>query len=146
MKPLFGVKKYLDQSTIGKELIELVSLRASQINGCAACLDIHSRELLANGEPPQRLFTLSAWRKTSLFSEKEQAALAWTEALTLLDGNHVSDNIYEGAAKHFTETELIDLALAVGFINVANRLNIAFETTVGNYDVDQVVKQFSQTA
>jgi len=146
MKPLFGVKKYLDQSTIGKELIELVSLRASQINGCAACLDIHSKELLANGEPSQRLFTLSAWRKTSLFSEKERAALAWTEALTLLDGNHVPDNIYEDAAKHFTETELIDLALAVGFINVANRLNIAFETTVGNYDADQVVKQFSQTA
>jgi alkylhydroperoxidase family enzyme len=107
---------------------------------------MHSKELLAKGESSQRLFLLNAWRETSLFSEKERAALAWAEALTLLDGNSVPDNTYADAARHFSETELIDLTVAVGFINVANRINIAFETSVGNYDVDQVVSQFSQTA
>ena len=146
MKPLFGVKNYLDQSTIGKELVELVFFRVSQINGCAVCLDMHSKELVAKGESLQRLFLLNAWRETPLFAEKERAALAWAEAVTLLDGNSVPDNAYEEAARHFTEKELIDLTLAVGFINVANRLNIAFETPVEDYDVDQVVNKLSQTA
>ena len=143
MKPLFGVKKYLDQSTVSKELIELISFRVSQMNGCPVCLDLHSKELLAKGESVQRLFLLNGWRETSLFSDAERAALDWAEALTLLDGNSVPDYIYEEAATHFTETEMIDLALAVGFINVANRLNTAFETPVGNYDVGEIVSQFA---
>jgi AhpD family alkylhydroperoxidase len=146
MKPLFGVKHYLEQSTIGKELVELVFFRVSQINGCAVCLDMHSKELVAKGESLQRLFLLNAWRETPLFAEKERAALAWAEAVTLLDGNSVPYNTYEEAARHFTEKELIDLTLAVGFINVANRLNIAFETPVEDYNVDQVVNKLSQTA
>lgn len=146
MKPLFGVKKYLDQSTVDKELVELISFRVSQMNGCAVCLDLHSKELLATGESVRRLLLLNAWRETPLFSEKERAALEFAEALTLLDDNNVPDNIYDEAAEHFTETEMIDLALAVGFINVANRLNIVFETPIGNYDVDQIASEFAQTA
>lgn len=146
MKPLFGIKNHLDQSTIGKELVELVFMRVSQINGCAVCLDMHSKELIARGAPLQRLFLLNAWRETPLFAEKERAALAWAEAVTVLDGNGVPDDTYEAAARHFTEKELIDLTLAVGFINVANRLNIAFETPVEDYNVEQVVNKLAQTA
>lgn len=142
MKPLFSVKKYLDQCSVGQELVELISFRVSQINGCPVCLDMHSRELLSKGESVQRLLLLNAWQETPLFSEREHAALNWAEALTRLDGNRVPDHIYEEAARHFTETEMIDLALAVGFINVANRLNIAFETPVGPYDVEKIVSQF----
>ncbi|WP_207421571.1 carboxymuconolactone decarboxylase family protein [Desertivirga brevis] len=144
MKPLFGVKKHLDQSSLGKDLVELISLRVSQINGCGVCLHLHSKELLLKGEPAQRLILLDAWRKTSLFSEKERAALAWAEALTLLEGNTVNDEIYEEAIGQFSESELIDLTLAVGFINVANRLNIAFETPVEDYDVNDLVNQLTQ--
>ena len=145
MKPLFGVKKHLDESTVGKELVELISFRVSQMNGCPVCLEMHSKELLAKGESARRLLLLNAWRETPLFSERERAALDWAEALTLLDGNSVPDSIYEEAARHFTETEMIDLALAVGFINVANRLNIAFETPIGYNNTDQIVSQLAQT-
>ncbi|WP_057937830.1 carboxymuconolactone decarboxylase family protein [Algoriphagus resistens] len=145
MKPLFGVKKHLDQSPLKKELIELVSFRVSQINGCAVCLDMHSKELISQGESSQRLFLLNAWRETPLFSAKERAALAWAEALTLLHENNVPDSVYDEAAKHFSETELLDLALSVGFINVANRLNIAFATPAANYDAEQVINQLSQS-
>src|SRR5688500_2896123 len=89
MKSLFGVKKYLDQSSVGKELLELISFRVSQMNGCAVCLDLHSKELLTKSEPVQRLLLLNAWRETTLFSERERAALGWAEALTLIDGNSV---------------------------------------------------------
>ena len=143
MKPLFAVKMHLDQSPIGKKLIELVSFRVSQINGCAVCLDMHSKELVSKGVPTQQLFLLNAWRETTLFSEKERAALAWAEALTLLEGNKVPDPVYEEASRHFNDAELIDLTLAVGFINVANRLNIAFHTPVKDYDVEHMVNQLS---
>jgi AhpD family alkylhydroperoxidase len=140
MKALFGLKKHLDQSPIDNQLIELLSFRVSQINGCAACLDMHSKELLAKGESAQRLLVLDAWRETSFFSEKERAVLDWAEALTILEGSLVPDNIYEEVAQHFTETELIDLTLAVALINTANRLNIAFGTPAGAYEVGQLPK------
>lgn len=138
MKSLIGIKKHLDQSTIGNQLVELLSFRVSQINGCAVCLEMHSKELLAKGESAQRLFLLNAWRETPFFSEKERAALEWAEALTLLEENHVPDSVFEEVASHFTETELIDLTLAVTFINTANRFNIAFGTPVGTYQVGQL--------
>ena len=131
MKPLMGVKNYLDQSSVDNDLLELVSFRVSQINGCALCLDMHAKQLLAKGESVQRLLLLDAWRETSFFSEKERAALDWAEALTTLEGSLVPDAIYEEVAAHFSDTELIDLTLAIGFINTANRLNIAFGTPVG---------------
>ena len=130
-----GIKKYLDHSAIENHLIELLSFRVSQINGCAFCLDMHSKELLAKGESAQRLFVMDAWRETPFFSEKERAVLAWAEALTKLDGSHVPDEVYEEVAKQFTETELVDLTLAVTAINTANRLNIAFGAPVGAYEV-----------
>ncbi len=137
VKSLMGMKKYLDQSSIGQHLIELLSFRVSQINGCAYCLDMHSKELLAKGESAQRLFVMDAWRETPFFSEKERAVLAWAEALTLLDENCVPDAVYEEVAKHFTESELVDLTYAVTLINTANRLNIAFGAPVGTYEVGQ---------
>lgn len=138
MRSLIGIKKHLDQSPIGNQLVELVSFRVSQINGCAVCLDMHSKELLSKGESAQRLFLLDAWRETPFFSEKERAALDWAEALTTLEGSLVPDNIYEKVAQHFNETELIDLTLAVAFINTANRFNIAFGTPVGTYELSQL--------
>lgn len=135
VKTMMGIKKYLDRSTIENHLIELLSFRVSQINGCAFCLDMHSKELLAKGESAQRLFVMDAWRETPFFSEKERAVLAWAEALTNLEGSLVPDKIYEEVARHFTETELIDLTLAVTGINTANRLNIAFGAPVGAYEV-----------
>lgn len=135
VKTMMGVKKYLDQSPIENHLIELLSFRVSQMNGCAFCLDMHSKELLAKGESSQRLFVMAAWREAPFFSEKERAVLDWAEALTKLDGSRVPDDVYNEVAKYFTETELIDLTLAVTAINTANRLNIAFGAPVGAYEV-----------
>lgn len=139
VKSLIGIKRYLDQSSIDNQLIELLSFRVSQINGCAFCLDMHSKELLAKGESAQRLFVMDAWREAPFFSEKERAVLGWAEALTILEGSLVPDDVYEEVAKHFTETELIDLTLAVNAINMANRFNIAFGAPVGAYEVGQFV-------
>ncbi|HEU5148236.1 MAG TPA: carboxymuconolactone decarboxylase family protein [Chryseosolibacter sp.] len=137
-KFLRGIAKHLDESSIDKQLFELLSFRVSQINGCAFCLDMHSKELLAEGESAQRLFVLDAWREAPCFSEKERAALAWAEALTTLDGGLVPDDVYEEVAKHFTETELVELTLAITGINTANRFNIAFGAPVGAYQVGQM--------
>ena len=135
IKSIYGIQRPLNKSSIDKQLFELLFFRVSQINGCAFCLDMHSKELLANGESAQRLFVMDAWRETPFFSEKERAVLAWAEALTKLDGSHVPDEVYEEVAKQFTETELVDLTLAVTAINTANRLNIAFGAPVGAYEV-----------
>ena len=116
-------------------LLELVKLRASQINGCAHCIDMHSKELRAAGESEQRLYLLDAWRESPLYSERERAALAWTEALTLVTQGHVPDEVYEVARGQFDERELADLTLAIVAINGANRLNIAFRTVPGPYRV-----------
>src|SRR5690606_26762028 len=117
IKSIYGIQRHLNKSSIDKQLFELLFFRVSQINGCAFCLDMHSKELLANGESAQRLFVLDAWRETPFFSEKERAALAWAEALTKLEGSHVPDDVYQEVAEYFTETELIDLTLAVTAIN-----------------------------
>lgn len=116
-------------------LLELVKMRASQLNACAYCLDMHSKEARASGETEQRLYLLDAWRETPLYSERERAALAWTEAVTRLDAGHVPDDVYAHARAHFTEEELVDLTLAVIAINGWNRLAIAFRTEAGHYRV-----------
>ncbi|MDM8173514.1 carboxymuconolactone decarboxylase family protein [Olivibacter sp. 47] len=134
LKALFGVGAYLKKSSIEKNLQELVHFRISQINKCAYCLDMHSKELRAAGETEQRLYGLSAWRETSYFSARERAALAWAEAVNHCD---VPDNIYQEAKAHFSDEELVDLTLTVGAINVWNRLNIAFHTVPGDYKVGQ---------
>ena len=107
-------------------LLELVKTRASQINGCAFCLDMHTRDALAQGETAQRLLLLPAWRETGLYSGRERAALAWTEALTLVHDDYVPDAVYEQASSAFTPQELVELSLAIVAINGWNRLSVAF--------------------
>ena len=116
-------------------LLELIKLRASQINGCAHCIDMHTKELRAGGESEQRLYLLNAWDESPFYSDRERAALAWTEALTLITDGHVPDDVYEQARAQFSEEELANLTLAIVAINGANRLNIAFRTVPGSYRV-----------
>jgi AhpD family alkylhydroperoxidase len=110
-----------------------MKIRASQINGCAFCLDMHSKDARVAGETEQRLYALSAWRETPFFSERERAALAWTETVTRISENHVSDEAYESVRQHFSEKELVDLTLAIVAINGWNRLAISFRTVPGSY-------------
>jgi AhpD family alkylhydroperoxidase len=114
-------------------LLELVKLRASQINGCAHCIDMHTKDLRAHGESEQRLYLLDAWREAPIYSDRERAALAWCEALTLVTQGHVPDEIYNAVRAQFNEEELANLTLAVIAINGANRVNIAFRTVPGSY-------------
>jgi AhpD family alkylhydroperoxidase len=125
-----SVRKF---SKIELSLIELVKMRASQLNGCAYCLDMHSKNARAGGETEQRLYTLSAWRETPFFTDRECAALAWTEAVTLITEGHVSDAVYEEARRHFSEEELVHLSMSVVAINGWNRLAIAFRAVPGAY-------------
>lgn len=133
MKPLFSIGAYLSKSSLDQSLLELLNFRVSQINGCAYCLDMHSKDLRAKGESEQRLYLISAWREVSLYTERERAALAYAEALTKLTGNEVPDEVYEEATEQFSEEELVDLTLAIVTINSYNRINIAFQTPAGGY-------------
>ena len=108
-------------------------MRASQINGCAYCLDMHSKDARAEGETEQRLYTLDAWHETPFFSPRERAALAWTEALTLISETHAPDDVFEELRAHFSEREIADLTLAIGAINAWNRFAISFRVEVGTY-------------
>ena len=132
-KAMRGLEQYVRQSGLEPALLELVRIRASQINGCAFCLDMHTQDARAAGESEQSLHTLSAWRETAFFNEREQAALAWTEMVTLVSERHVSDEIYESVRRHFSEKELVDLTLAIIAINGWNRLAISFRTVPGSY-------------
>jgi AhpD family alkylhydroperoxidase len=120
-------------SKLEPPLLELVRMRASQINGCAFCLDMHSKDARAAGESEQRLYTLNAWRETPFFTDRERAALEWTEAVTLVAGEHVPDAVYEEVRRHFSDEELVNLTLAVVTINGWNRLSIAFRAVPGAY-------------
>jgi AhpD family alkylhydroperoxidase len=120
-------------SKLEPALIELVKMRASQINGCAFCIDMHSQDARANGESEQRLYALNAWRETPFFTERERAALAWTEAVTLVSQDHVPDAVYDHVKGHFTEEELVNLTLAVITINGWNRLAVSFRMVPGEY-------------
>jgi len=130
---LSELEKYLQECGLEEPLLKLIMLRASQINGCAYCLDMHWKDLRALGESEQRLYSLDAWRESPYYSDRERAALAWTEAVTRVSETHVPDKVYEGAKKHFSEKELADLTLAVATINMWNRLAIAGRTTPGAY-------------
>ena len=128
-----AVDRYLQTCGLEPRLILLAQLRASQINGCAYCLDMHWKDLRAAGENEQRLYSLDAWRECPYYSERERAALAWTEAVTLVAGGHVPDAVYEEARSHFGEKELADLTLVVAAINAWNRLSIAARLRPGTY-------------
>jgi len=134
-KAMSGLEAYLHGCGLEQGLLHLVKLRASQINGCAFCLDMHWKDLRAIGEEEQRLYSLDAWRECPWYSDRERAALAWTEALTLITQGHVPDAVYEEARKQFNEKELTDLSIAVTTINAWNRLSIAARTTPGTYKV-----------
>jgi AhpD family alkylhydroperoxidase len=125
-KALLGVENYVRQSGLEQRLIELVKMRASQINGCAYCLDMHSRDARRAGETEQRLYLLDAWHETSLYTPREQVALAWTDAVTRIADTHAPDDVYEGLRSHFSEKEIVDLTILVGMINLWNRLAISF--------------------
>lgn len=137
LKAMLGISAYLVKSSLEKNLLQLIEYRVSQINGCAYCLDMHSKDLRHGGETEQRIYMIAAWRETSLFTSRERAALAWAESVTLLDKGHVPDDVYEEVRKEFNDTEIIDLTLAVAAINSWNRLNIAFRTEAGGYQPGQ---------
>ncbi|HWE72181.1 MAG TPA: carboxymuconolactone decarboxylase family protein [Stellaceae bacterium] len=132
-KAISVLHTFLHHCGLERSLLELVKLRASQINGCAHCIDMHAKELRADGDDEQRLYLLNAWKEAPIYSERERAALAWTEAVTLVAETHVPDDLYECVRKQFNETELANLTLAIVAINGANRLNVAFRTVAGSY-------------
>ena len=133
MNAISNLHAYVRNCGLDHKLLELVKLRASQVNGCAWCMDMHSKELRAAGEDEQKLHLLSAWRECPFYSERERAALAWTEALTLLKGGNVPDEVLAAARSQFSEEELVKLTVAIVAINGANRINIGFRTVPGSY-------------
>jgi AhpD family alkylhydroperoxidase len=134
LKAVLQVQAYINNhSGLEQSLLNLIWLRASQINGCAWCIDMHTKDARALGETEQRLYALNAWWDAPFYSERERAALAWTEAVTLVAKDHVPDEVYDHARKHFNEKELVNLTLAVAQINVWNRLNVAFRNVPGDY-------------
>src|SRR5665811_1042343 len=122
------LEHHVRQSGLDHQLLELVRTRASQLNGCAFCLDMHSKDAIAAGETPQRLLVLSAWRDAPFYTERERAALAWTEAVTKLGPSGVPDELYRTARQQFDERQLVDLTMAIVAINGWNRLAIAFHS------------------
>jgi AhpD family alkylhydroperoxidase len=132
-KALFAMEKYIATCGLDHKLIHLIKMRASQINGCAFCIDMHSKDARAIGETEQRLYELNAWRETPFYTDSERAALEWTESLTLVSETHVPDEVYENVRKHFSEKEIVDLILIVGMINLWNRLAISVRAVPGEY-------------
>ena len=131
---MLGLETHVRKSSkLEPSLIELVKMRASQINGCAYCLDMHSKDARAAGETEQRLYLLNAWREAPFYTDRERAALAWTEAVTLVSVDHVPDRVYEEARQRFSEEELVNLTMAIVTINGWNRLSIAFRAVPGEY-------------
>lgn len=128
MEAMLGLEKYIAQSGLDKKLYELIKTRASQMNGCAYCINMHVRDALKQGETTQRLFLLDAWRETTLFTDKERATLALTEAMTFITNGHVPDDVYNEAAKHLTEKELAAVIMTIVTINAWNRISIALRT------------------
>ncbi len=130
---MLGLEHYLHSCGLEESLIHLIKLRASQVNGCAYCIDMHWKDLKSIGENDQRLYSLDAWEETPFYSERERAALAWTDAVTRITESHVPDELYQRVRQHFSEKELVDLTLAVATINAWNRLSISMRTEPGTY-------------
>ena len=132
-KAMMGLEQAVHASGLETSLLDLVRLRASQVNGCAYCIDMHWKDLRAHGESEQRLYELNAWRESPFYSERERAAMAFTEAVTLVTDGHVPDEVFEAARKQFNDVELLYLTLAVVAINGWNRISISFRTVPGTY-------------
>jgi AhpD family alkylhydroperoxidase len=133
IKAMLGLERQVRQGGLDHRLVDLVRMRASQLNGCAYCLDMHSKDARATGETEQRLYGLDAWRETPYYSARERAALEWTEAVTLVSETRVPDDVYERVREQFSEDELVHLSLAIVAINGWNRLNVAMRTVPGTY-------------
>lgn len=133
LEAMRGLERYTHASGLAGKLLELVKMRASQVNGCAYCIDMHSKDARALGESEQRLYALDAWRETPFFDARERAALAWTEAVTCISDGHAPDDVYGEVRQHFSEKELVDLTLAIVAINGWNRLAIAFRAVPGGH-------------
>jgi AhpD family alkylhydroperoxidase len=133
-KAMLALSQAVEKTGLAPQLIDLVNYRVSQLNGCAFCLAMHSKDLRARGETEQRLYMISAWRDAPhLYSDRERAALAWAEAVTRLEGQQVPDAVYDAACQEFSEDELTQLTLAIVAINGWNRFNAAFHTPAGSY-------------
>lgn len=139
MRAMNGLQSYVDDCGLDHLLLELVKLRASQINGCAYCVDMHTKDARALGETEQRLYCLSVWRECSFYTDRERAALEWTEALTRISETHVPDEIYDAVRPHFSDKELADLTLAIVLINGWNRFAISFRSEPGTYQPKRIV-------
>jgi len=145
VEAMLGLSNYLRSSGLDESLVNLISLRASQINGCAFCIDMHWKDLRAAGETEQRLYGLDAWEESPYYTDRERAALAWTESVTNIREGHVPDEVYEHVRDFFSEKELADLTLAVAAINSWNRLNIAVRTKAGTYHPPKA-REFKKSA
>jgi AhpD family alkylhydroperoxidase len=133
VQAMLHLEAVIRRSGLEAPLMELVKVRASQLNGCAFCLDMHTKDARAHGETEQRLYTLNAWREAPFFTDRERAALAWTEAITNIQQGHAADEVYAAARKQFNEQELVKLTFAITQINSWNRIAIAFRPEVGPY-------------
>jgi AhpD family alkylhydroperoxidase len=142
-RAMAGLEHYLRGSGLEETLLHLIKLRASQINSCAYCMDMHWKDLKAAGEQDQRLYELNAWEEAPFYTDRERAALAWTDAVTRVSETHVPDEVYDKVRKHFAEKELADLTLAVATINAWNRLAISARTVPGTYEVPKARLQKS---
>ncbi len=132
-RAMLGLEKAVDESGLEPSLLDLIKLRASQINGCAYCLDMHWKDARARGESEQRLYSLDTWRETPYYTARERGALAWAEAVTLIADTHAPDELYEQVRRHFSEEELANLTFALAAINGWNRLAISMRTEPGTY-------------
>lgn len=144
LQAMVGLEKVVHQSTLDEKLLELIKIRSSQINGCAHCLDMHTKDAVAIGENEQRIHVLSAWREAPFYSEKERAALAWCESLTLIAQSGASDDVYGEVKRMFTSKEIVELTLAIVAINGWNRLAIGFRSDVGEYVSDRKSKNSNE--
>ena len=140
-RAMAGLEEYLNNCSIEHRLLHLIKLRASQINGCAYCLDMHWKDLKAIGEDEQRMYELNAWRESPFYTERERAALDWTESVTCVATTHVPDDVYERVEKQFSKQEIADLTGAIATINAWNRLAIASRAEPGKYQPTQVGHQ-----
>jgi AhpD family alkylhydroperoxidase len=132
-RALLALQRQVESSGLERSLVHIMKIRASQINGCAYCIDMHTQDARAEGESEQRIYALSAWRETPFFTDRERAALEWTETLTLIATTHVPDDVYASVGQHFSESEMVALTFAVITINCWNRIAIPFRAPVGTY-------------
>ena len=133
VQAMLALEKYIASCGLDHKFVHLLKLRASQINGCAFCIDMHSIDARAEGETEQRLYALNAWRETDFFTDRERAGLAWVEAVTQVSETHVPDEVYDEARRHFSEKEIFDLTFITATINAWNRISIASRTPAGTY-------------